>query len=186
MLNKVTPFTTSIWFTNLGVDTSNAALQCQKLKSIVKTVVVSNEGGYQSPSFDENKFKEKFPEFYDVLLSAVNNIANDIQTPIKFENFWVNINKKGSSNRPHIHPQCSLSAVLYIKTPKDSGKILFKNPTPSEHYPLNDQVDGNFGVYMFQPSQGDLCVFPSYLSHWVEPSNSDEDRISIAINFTKI
>ena len=33
-----------------------------------------------------------------------------------------------------------------------------------------------------KPIEGLLILFPSYLEHFVEPSNADEDRISISFD----
>jgi len=34
------------------------------------------------------------------------------------------------------------------------------------------------------PREGDLMLWPAYLDHFVEPSNSDEERISISFDIT--
>ena len=39
------------------------------------------------------------------------------------------INKPNSYNTKHNHPDCNLAGVLWIKAPKDSGNIVFDNPT---------------------------------------------------------
>jgi uncharacterized protein (TIGR02466 family) len=40
----------------------------------------------------------------------------------------------------------------------------------------------NSGYWYAEPKEGDLIMFPSWLRHYVEPSKSNEDRISIAFN----
>ena len=38
---------------------------------------------------------------------------------------WTNINGSGDFNLKHNHPRSDLSGVFWIKTPKDSGSIVF-------------------------------------------------------------
>jgi uncharacterized protein (TIGR02466 family) len=37
---------------------------------------------------------------------------------------------------------------------------------------------------MFNPLEGRMLIFPSYLAHQVEPNESDEDRISVSFNLS--
>jgi len=185
-IQKAIPFYTPIITTNLKVDTNSAIKECLYVQSISESTTISNVGGYQSSYFNEEQFVKKFPEFVDKIKAVINLIEQEQNTKLKIDNAWININKKHSFNLPHVHPQASFSAVLYLKTPENSGKIVFKNPTPSEHYNINDEVEGYWGAYKVLPKESDFFVFPSYLSHYVEPNLNEEDRISIAINFVNV
>jgi uncharacterized protein (TIGR02466 family) len=149
-------------------------------------VCVSNRGGYQSQSFLEDDFKNKFYEIYNFVIDSVNAVGKDTESKYKLRNSWVNINKKSDCNVSHVHAQNSISGCVYLKTNPDSGRIVFENPTPSIHYNINDNVDGFFGVYWCVPIVGELIIFPSYLRHCVEPNNSEDIRVSIAFNCNRI
>ena len=47
-----------------------------------------------------------------------------------------------------------------------------------------DSTNFLFGgqLYEYQPKEHDLIMWPAYLDHFVEPSESDEDRIMISFN----
>jgi uncharacterized protein (TIGR02466 family) len=88
---------------------------------------------------------------------------------------------------PHVHPFCLMAGIYYIKLPKDSGRLVFENPIQQHDFVmLPDTVKKfnsvNSGYWYAEPKEGDLIMFPSWLRHYVEPNNSNEDRISIAFN----
>jgi uncharacterized protein (TIGR02466 family) len=95
-----------------------------------------------------------------------------------------NANHRHSS---HIHPNCILSGIFYVRTPKDCGPIVFSDPRPAarvfepDYFSMNDY---NSGVCSIQPQAGEMIIWPSWLPHGVEVGNCalDEDRISIAFN----
>lgn len=184
-IQKIIPFFTSIVITNLQLDTANAVKECLYVESIFDSNKLSNIGGFQSHNFDEKQFAKKFPEFLDKILKVMQIIEEEQKTKLEIDNSWININKKHCFNLPHVHPKALFSAVLYLQTPENSGKIVFKNPTLSEHYGLNDKIEGNWGTYSIQPKESDLIIFPSFLSHYVEPNLNEKNRISIAINFAE-
>ena len=88
---------------------------------------------------------------------------------------------------PHIHPGAWLSGVYYVKIPEvirgddedRVGWIEFGEPpadmvAPTEH-PL----------WLEQPVEGRMFLFPSYFYHRTVPFSSDEKRISIAFDVLK-
>ena len=87
---------------------------------------------------------------------------------------WININKKTHFNVPHNHPCCIFSGVFYIKTPYNSGNFAFYR---------------NIHVYksteLIKPEENMLILFPSHFDHYVEPNNSNQDRISISFNYSQ-
>jgi uncharacterized protein (TIGR02466 family) len=84
----------------------------------------------------------------------------------------------------HTHPKSVLSLVLYLKTQENCGNIVFKNPTLAQHYPCNTALQEFWGEYWLPSKKGSMYIFPAYLPHYVEQNLSEEDRISIAINFS--
>ena len=179
-MNVLTPFHTPIWHSNINIDFEKAIKTAQEIKKTDTGRIFSNRGGYQSNDIELNKF---FPEIFKTLLPLKNNLSEEIETDLTISNSWLNINVKENYNLPHTHALCSLSAVIYLQTHKDSGKIIFKNPTLVQHYPLNNFNKHFYNTFWILPIQGNVIIFPSFLEHYVEENKSDVERISIAINF---
>jgi uncharacterized protein (TIGR02466 family) len=96
---------------------------------------------------------------------------------------WANVSREGDFNRPHIHPGFTWSGVFYVDTgaglPKEdtkaneAGNIEFIDPRPGNHLGPKHVV---------RPRAGQVLIFPSWLSHYVNPYRGPGERISIAFN----
>jgi len=184
-VEKIIPFYTPIWRFVSPMNMDAHLQKCLKMESD-NGVCVSNRGGYQSHAFLRDSFKTEFNEVYSFIMDCVNAVGEDTQSVYDLSNAWVNINRKNNYNTNHVHSQSSISGCMYIKTNLNSGNIVFDNPTPSKHYDINDNVDGFFGFHWRTPVAGEVLIFPSYLSHYVEPNNSEDVRVSIAFNCTRV
>ena len=147
---------------------------------------ISNQGGWHSPDFHVNDECDTLHSFLINCLAGFPVIDESINIKISA---WVNINKPGDYNTKHNHPDCNLAGVLWIKAPKDSGNIVFDNPTA---FQSNTEIDSYttdfkekykfYQSYFFPPTEGRILVFPSHLVHKVEENKSKEDRISVSFN----
>ena len=148
--------------------------------------IISNRKGWQSKSFSLNFDGDVIhTTILDVLKSfpVIKNTTQMVTTA------WINVNFPGAYNIRHSHPESNLSGVLWVKCPKDSGKIEFFNSKNFETYTeINSYIkefkDRNLihEVYWFEPREGRMIIFPSYLEHQVTENKSSEDRISISFN----
>lgn len=152
-------------------------------------VVHSNRGGWQSPA--DFYLDDSFSEFADYIFK--NSLAALTHYDLKFKmgNMWININRKGNYNVVHNHPNSTISGVLWIKTPKNCGSLVFHSPHSYSQHILLHNVDcvvaenqNYYDFYRFCPKEGTIVLFPSDLLHGVEQNESDEDRISIAFNLS--
>ena len=75
-------------------------------------------------------------------------------------------------------PALFLSGVLFLQTPTNCGRLVFKNPAVSSDFSLIRAKD-----FVIDPEVLGCIFFPSWLEHYVEPNLSDEDRISLSFNF---
>jgi len=144
---------------------------------IDKKYKVSNFNGFQSfehPYIRVNKHQDQS------VIPLFNEISNlirrdyDSRFDYSLNNYWFNINKKGSYNKKHNHINLErdvfgVSGVFYLSTPKDSGNIVFE----AQNY---EQLE-------IESKSGHLLLFPIYLSHLVQESKSDQDRVSFAFNY---
>ena len=147
----------------------------------------SNIGGWQSDNI--SGFSE-----YNHILSILENCVNDYAKKFdmkyiqKIDNAWVNVNSKGNSNSKHIHPNTMLSGVVYLKTPKDCGNIVFYHPIGHmlqyDWSKENFKTENTFNSYCWEMPVVEKClyVFPSWQSHSVDMNSNEDDRITIAFN----
>jgi len=149
----------------------------------------SNMGGWQG-IFDVNV--EWFIPF-ELEVLAKSKIMMQKYNP-KFDmdslrmNSWANINCFGDYNVPHTHPPIDnpsganrdlpvLSGVYYITKPKDSGDLIMSDFSSN----MKRLYGYNFD-HKVVASEGECILFFPDMPHYVEPSQTHEDRISIAFN----
>ena len=150
----------------------------------------SNYGGWHSPFFDQKN--DNTPKKFSVI---IHNLLKKIFTDemgwkynpdkVKITVMWSIINKKGSFNIQHNHPNAYLSAAYYVKVPKNSGNIKFFDPKEQKNirYPkIKNYTDISAVITEITPKEGDLLIFPSYLYHSVGENLSEDDRIIISFN----
>jgi uncharacterized protein (TIGR02466 family) len=111
---------------------------------------------------------------------------------IYIQRSWPVMAQRGQSVARHVHHTAHLSAVYYVAAPKDDpgGRIRFLN----DHKPnelsagIGTAMTGgyaefnalNYGSAIYQPIAGRLLLFPAKQPHEVEPTQTDEERISIS------
>ena len=145
-----------------------------------ESVVKSNRGGWQSELYDSKN------DMFEPLIKQIREFCGHLPLNIKeiiIPQLWVNVNKKGNWNIIHQHAQYDLSGTYYVKVPKDSGRLFFRDPRPAAigNKFLIDRFDkGEFKKVNVM--EGTLGIWPAYLDHFVEPSDSDEERISISFD----
>ena len=103
-------------------------------------------------------------------------------------NMWANINPPGGYNRPHLHPNSHFSVAYYIKSPKNSGHIVFNDPRSGAHMAMPNRKKGEPPSRLWravhgEPLEGRIIMFPAWLWHCVEPNTSNDIRISVSFNF---
>ena len=104
---------------------------------------------------------------------------------VDIEGMWSIINKKGSFNIQHNHPNSYLSSAYYVRHPEKSGSIKFFDPR--EQKSIRSPKIKNYGelsaaTVEIEPKEGDLLIFPSYLYHAVAENLSEENRIIVSFN----
>jgi uncharacterized protein (TIGR02466 family) len=152
-------------------------------------VIKSNFLGWQSDTLSIPN--EQIQLLVDSIIQRVSILKSRLgfkdDVKIYLNNLWININQKSSFNRPHVHPGSTLSGTYYVDCDIDSGKLVFKHPSMGLQYSIKDDAIEGFTEYnaaswTVLPEIGKLIIFPSWLEHYVEPSVSERERISIAFN----
>ena len=101
---------------------------------------------------------------------------------------WANINPPNAMNRAHIHPNSLWSGVYYVKTLPNSGYLKIDDPRAAASMCRPRQKEGSTPSRLwrethFEPKDGRLIMFPSWLTHCVDPNKSNDIRISVSFNF---
>jgi uncharacterized protein (TIGR02466 family) len=159
----------------------------RKKKSVGR--VISNGGGWQSDNLDPAP-----PELAE-LFAEIQKRLDDVHRAFEFSpstrevitEAWININQKGHFNYSHDHPGSLFSGVYYVKGGADKGELELKTPIAAHTYTISGDIVGSFNAFtghamVIPPVTGDLLIFPSWLLHRVNMSQSEEERISIAFN----
>ena len=91
---------------------------------------------------------------------------------------WGIIYKKGDGSTLHHHGTSDVSWVYYVKTPKGSSPLVF--PQCAYYTPEKE-----LKILEIEPEEGLMVLFLGNVSHFVSPSEIDEERIVIAGNIDK-
>ena len=148
---------------------------------------ISNRGGWQSDQIEVQQCKSE--TLKKLIIDSLSGFQPMSEKVSMYVEGWTNINEPGNFNVRHNHPRSDLSGVLWIKTPKNSGNIVFTSPHFFNRYQEIDSYTDEFKYnsnsyisYYFIPKEGHILIFPSFLEHEVEINKSDEDRISYSFN----
>jgi uncharacterized protein (TIGR02466 family) len=87
----------------------------------------------------------------------------------------------------HTHPNCLLSGIVYIKTPKKCGPTVFASPrqlAKNLEPTYLEKNEFNADVFVFPAEKGRMLMWPSHVPHAVEEGAADasQDRIVLAFN----
>jgi uncharacterized protein (TIGR02466 family) len=165
----------------------------QKLRQLQKSGKgrSSPEGmilAYMTP--DDIQTLPEMKELVDVIMFESGNILDAYR--IKREthyitNMWANIANPNRRHSMHIHPNCLLSGLVYIKTPRNCGPTVFVSPrqlSKNLEPTYLEKNEINSDLFSMPAEKGRMLIWPSYIPHAVEQGAADEteDRIVVAFN----
>lgn len=102
---------------------------------------------------------------------------------LKITQSWLNWSKPGQYHHKHAHPNSFISGCFYVNADKKTDKIyFFKDEYRQIKLPPADWNSYNSESWWYPVSTGQLVLFPSSLTHMVQPVEGDETRISLAFN----
>ena len=101
---------------------------------------------------------------------------------IEITNMWGNLLSEKESHPPHTHSNNIFSGVYYLRASDTTSPIQFFDPRPqaSVFKPRNSPHWNNSSMIQFDSVEGKGFIFPSWLMHWVPPT--DDERVSISWN----
>tara|TARA_B100000579_G_scaffold372176_1_gene335183 strand:- start:91 stop:669 length:579 start_codon:yes stop_codon:yes gene_type:complete len=101
---------------------------------------------------------------------------------VEITNMWANTLRRKESHPPHTHSNNIFSGVYYLRSSDTTSPIQFFDPRPqaSVFKPRNTPNWNNSSMIQFDSVEGKGFIFPSWLMHWVPPT--DDERVSISWN----
>jgi uncharacterized protein (TIGR02466 family) len=151
----------------------------------------SREGAilaYMSP--DNLQTLVEMKELVDVIMSESRKIldAYAMQRNSHYiTNMWANIANPNRRHSMHAHPNCVLSGLVYIKTPRHCGPTVFASPRLLSKgleptYLKKNEI--NADAFVIPAEKGRMLIWPSHVPHGVEEgaANETEERIVVAFN----
>jgi uncharacterized protein (TIGR02466 family) len=170
---------------------------CDRVEKILRKLQKSGKG-YPSPGGmilaymtpDDLQTLPEMKELVDVIMAESATVldAYAIKRDSHYiTNMWANIANPNRRHNFHVHPNCLLSGIVYIKTPKNCGRTIFASPRMNAknieptYFQKNDF---NADVFSLPPEKGRMMIWPSHVQHAVEQGTADEadDRIVLAFN----
>ena len=169
-------------------------------KDIKNNLIGHVDGSYvlndREDWFYKNVIERMMVGYHDVFGTGLLSLATTRMHPLLMNNWWVNFQKEGEYNPPHIHNGV-YSFVIWMKIPtrheeqnklKDNTKSLPNNPMNSSFNFHYRDVIGDYRYYQYSVNpedEGTILLFPSKLIHAVYPFyNCKEERISISGNIS--
>ena len=181
-MKMINLFATPIYITEINFNFQKVVDYVLNLKNNCDGRRLSNNG-WQSFPIEDNI------DIFQDILDNVNTYCKSLsfKNNQKFSQIWANVNGYKDFNMPHKHLNANFSGVLYVQTPKNSGKIVFKNNNEGAPYLWNDlertkNNKENSFQYEFEPRAGDLYLFPAWAEHYVEQNLTNQERISLSFD----
>lgn len=148
----------------------------------------SNIFGYHSLDQIHNEEERIHPLLHyigEMVMKAAEDLGF-ISVDVALTSVWFTINdSRQCMNSEHVHTD-TFSGVFYLAVPEGSGKLVIQNPGINRLWQglsLVEKKNEFTGEKIaIVPVEGNIIMFPSYLPHWVEPNNHDEERIAISFN----
>ena len=118
--------------------------------------------------------------------SYLESIKKDIA--IDLNSMWIVEQQAGEYNPIHVHTNCDISAVMYLKVPKflpsekserdDDGAIVFVGANGS-----GGASKLKVATVQVQPTAGQFFIFPSLMQHTVYPFKTDDNFARRSVSF---
>ena len=140
----------------------------------------------------QNKLYE-LPGFRDLTLRIqdegdkfVRFLGLDQSKPLYLTGCWLNVYGRGDSQDVHVHTQQVISGCYYVKAPKNTPGLSVFSPYAEAMLdaPMAEPNEMNVKFLEIPAVAGEMILFRSWTRHCVRPNRTDDERISIAFNFT--
>lgn len=167
-LNSTVPFDTYI-YNNLDQETLYSEEQIKhfstKLTPYINDYVLEHNTYYH---------RDSYPTSYNWNLDGL----------------WINVMGNNQFREPHIHHNCDISFVIYVKIPiealkKEGNPISGTTVLTTGQASDNRAKVQNIDTHIIYPYENEMVIFPNNLLHYSVPfENKDTTRITVSGNIT--
>ena len=168
---------------NLNLDNDKLKNLSYQIENNSEHRNMSNVGGYQSTDISDHSELQELKDLINLHGDEIRKsyrLSNEVQ----MTRLWLNINRHKDYNKQHTHRDSLFSGVYYINLPKDTG-IVFVHPSPNYGFSWGNakfDTDCFSDGYYYEPKNGELLIFPSWLVHYVPSNFTHEDRLSLSFD----
>jgi uncharacterized protein (TIGR02466 family) len=170
---------------------------CDRIEKKLREVQKSGKGfpspggmilAYMTP--DNLQTLSEMKDLVDIIMAETSSILDfyAIRRDSHYiTNMWANIANPNRRHNFHMHPNCLLSGLVYIRTPKNCGATIFASPrlhSKNLEPTYLRKNEFNADIFSIPPERGRMLIWPSHVPHAVEQgtANEGEDRIVVAFN----
>lgn len=192
MINAVDPSLCKVWKVKYDKDLSDAIARMRKEslmvapnRGVIKAGGITNAGlvGGDPHTWPQmqNFMEWLAPHLREVWRSW--NLSEPVE--LKIWKSWFNITKQEAYVEEHDHGGSHIAVSFYLKKPKGSGNIEFRNHEQPMwvNYPRNLEKGKSQDFFMeVEADELDCLIFPGWLSHRVQPNPLKEERIVFSCN----
>ena len=130
----------------------------------------------------KGELDKRIPKFASMIGGISEKMCENLNykyESMEMTGMWANKLVKGEVHPPHNHSNNILSGGYYLE---GGSPIQFFDPRPqaSVFKPRNTPNWNNSSMIQFNSVEGKGFIFPSWLMHWVPPT--DEERVSVSWN----
>ena len=143
--------------------------------------------GYQSARNSLNSQQQFFPVFDYVSQAAIQATVDMsfVNCQAFITESWANIGKSNSSVLMNANGRDTFTAIFFYNCPEGTGNLTIYNPSNNPLWQGNMLVDQKNSFTSeklnIQPKEGQLILFPSYLSYGIEPNNHNEESMFLTM-----
>lgn len=154
-------------------------------------LLYSNRGGYHSSNdllhWDYPCIKTFTDMIHEISerMARINGLKENTTVDLSLA-AWANVMRDGNYHLLHNHPNNYWSGCYYVSVGNPDRNVPYNSflelvdPRPAAVMIHSDAIVTP--RYHFQPTDGMILIFPSFLEHLVHPFKGTGERISIAFN----
>lgn len=194
-MNIINLFSVPIFVTQLSEFEQFTEEEVYLLKNIELEKQYGFDGNYLSKDIHILE-KYKLNRIRDVCNNYVNNYTNNIlgiNNKFKMFKSWLSMNTKGTRHDAHSHRNTMISCVMYFDeymSKKTMASINFKQDgldqvfkTFQFNFDVTEKNQYNNNILTIYPKTNTLIVFPGWIKHETELSDSSIKRYCLGTNY---
>jgi len=169
---------------------------CDRVEKVVRGLHKAGKGhsspegaslAYMTP--DDIQTLPEMKELVDVVMyetGAVLDILAVKRDSHYITNMWGNISNPNNRGHMHVHPNCFLSGLVYIKAPPNCGPTMFtssRRHTKELEPSYTARNDFNSDFIIIPAEKGRMLIWPSHMQHAQERGTAEEREERIVVPF---